>query len=379
MELSIFLQLKESFGEMRDPRVVGRTDHDLLDILVLTVCAVVCGADDWDAIEIWGEARQDWLRQYIPLKNGVPSHDTIARVFTAIDSKNFQSCFIRWVSCICGSLVGQVVAMDGKTMRGSQRRRSGKKAIHLVSAFASSQGICLGQVKTEEKSNEITAIPELIALLELKGSIVTLDSMGCQTEIAHAIIEKEADYVLALKGNHGNLHDQVVDFFEVAEQFDYENLEARSDESCEKGHGRIETRRVVALTSKHLEKVDAWAGLKSIIMVESIREIGEKISTERRFYISSLEPNSAHIGKVIRAHWAIENNLHWCLDVTFKEDTCRRRAGNAAENFNIVRKITMNLLRQETSKKLSLPKKRLYATLYPEYLATVLGLESLVI
>lgn len=379
MTKSGFVKLMESFSEVPDPRVVGRTDHHLLDILVLTICAVLCGADDWEAVAMWGEAKLEWLRQYIPLKNGIPSHDTIGRVFAALDSKMFQTCFTRWVSTICGSLVGQVVAIDGKTMRGSHHHRLGKKAIHMVSAFASNLSITLGQRKTEEKSNEITAIPELLAMLELTGSIVTIDSMGCQTDIAEAIIAKDAHYVLALKGNHGKLHEQVVDFFEIAEQHNYQALDIEPHVTCEKNHGRIESRRVVALSSEYLEDAGAWTGLKSMIMVESIREIGEKYTSERRFYISSLQPNSKHIGDAIRAHWGIENQLHWCLDVTFKEDGCRTRAGHAAENFNLIRKITMNLLRQDTSMKRSIPKKRLYAALHDEYLASVLGLCPLTI
>lgn len=379
MEKAGLVKLMESFADMPDPRVVGRTDHHLLDILVLTVCAVVCGADDWEAVEMWGEAKLEWLRQYIPLQNGIPSHDTIGRVFAAMNSAIFQVCFTRWVSSICGSLVGQVVAIDGKTMRGSHHHRLGKKAIHMVSAFASDQSLTLGQLKTEEKSNEITAIPELLAMLDLKGSIVTIDSMGCQTAIAMAIAEQGADYVLALKGNHGKLHEQVSEFFEIAEQYQYQLLDAKPDTSCEKDHGRIESRRVIALPSAHLEQVGVWTGLKSMIMVESIREIGEKRTSERRFYISSLEPDSKQIGNAIRAHWGIENKLHWCLDVTFKEDACRMRTGHAAENFNIIRKITMNLLRLETSMKRSIPKKRLYAALHDKYLAEVLGLCPLAI
>ena len=381
MTKSGLVKLTESFSDMPDPRVIGRTDHHLVDILVLTVCAVLCGADDWEAVEMWGDAKLAWLRQYIPLRNGIPSHDTIGRVFAALDSKTFQDCFTRWVSTICGSLVHQVVAIDGKTMRGSHHRRLGKKAIHMVSAFASDLGITLGQLKTAEKSNEITAIPELLAMLELTGCIVTIDSMGCQTDIATAIIEKDAHYVLALKGNHEKLHEQVQDFFDIAEQHDYKALKATPYVTCEKGHGRIETRRVVALPSKHLDNVGSWTGLTSMVMVESIREIGDKITKERRFYISSLAPDARQIGEAIRAHWGIENQLHWCLDVTFKEDACRIRDGHAAENFNLIRKITMNLLRQDTTplKKQSIPKKRLYAALHDDYLASVLGLSPLTV
>jgi predicted transposase YbfD/YdcC len=246
-----------------------------------------------------------------------------------------------------------------------------------VSAFANDQGLTLGQLKTAEKSNEITAIPELLAMLDLKGSIVTIDSMGCQTAIAKAIAEQGADYVLALKGNHGKLHEQVSAFFDIAEQLQYQSLDAKPDVSVEKDHGRIESRRVIALSSAHLEQVGVWTGLKSVIMVESIREIGEKCTSERRFYISSLEPDSKQIGNAIRAHWGIENKLHWRLDVTFKEDACRTRAGHAAENFNIIRKITMNLLRLNTSMKRSIPKKQLYAALHDQFLADVLGLAPL--
>lgn len=379
MSKSGLLKLKESFIDMPDPRVVGRTDHRLLDILVLTVCAVLCGADDWEAVEIWGEAKLDWLRKHVPLENGIPSHDTIGRVFAALDSTTFQDCFTRWVSTICPSLEGQVVAIDGKTMRGSHHHRLGKKAIHMVSAFASAQGITLGQLKTAEKSNEVTAIPELLGMLELQGSIVTIDAMGCQTDIAKAIIAKGAHYVLALKGNQGKLHEQVEDYFNIAEQHHYKALNAKPHTTCEKDHGRIETRRVIAVSAEYLDSVDAWDGLKSVVMVESRREIGEKQTNERRFYISSLMPDSKKIGDAIRAHWAVENQLHWCLDVSYKEDAARTRVGHAAENFNIIRKITMNLLRQDTSKKRSIPKKRLYAALYDDYLDTVLSLKTLAV
>ena len=262
MQESGLVTLVESFAGMPDPKVAGRTDHRLLDIRVLTVCAVLCGADDWEGVEMWGQARLAWLRQFIALENGIPSHDTIGRVFAAMDSAKFQGCFTRWVSTLCGSLVGQVVAIDGKTQRGSHHHRLGKKAIHMVSAFASEQGITLGQLRTAEKSNEITAIPQLLAMLDLKGSIVTIDSMGCQTGIAKAIVAQEADYVLALKGNHGKLHEQVGEFFKVAEQYQYRALDAKLDERCEKDHGRIESRRVVALSSAHLEQAGAWAGIE---------------------------------------------------------------------------------------------------------------------
>jgi predicted transposase YbfD/YdcC len=368
--------LIDSFKDIPDPRVVGRTAHALLDILVLAVCAILAGADDWEAIEMWGEAKLDFLQRYLELKNGIPSHDTIGRVFGALNSQTFQTCFTNWTGQVCGNLEGQVIAIDGKSSRGSHHHRLGKKAIHLVSAFASAQGLTLGQCKTAEKSNEITAIPELLAMLDLKGAIVTIDSMGCQTAIAQAIVAQRADYVLALKGNQGNLHDQVKDFFDAAVEHEYRGLDAKAMQTCEKGHGRIETRRVTSLPTTHLEQAGAWPELRSMTMVESTRQIGDQCTTEKRYYISSLVPDAAKIGSAIRAHWAIENTLHWSLDVSFKEDHCRVRTKNAAENFNILRKITMNLLKLDRSTKRSIPKKRYLAALDHEFLANILGMPT---
>jgi predicted transposase YbfD/YdcC len=369
-------RLKECFDELPDPRVVGRTTHRLIDILVLTICAVVAGANDWEYVEMWGTERRDWLRQFVALENGIPSHDTIGRVFAAIDSKSFQTCFTRWVSTICTSLAGEVVALDGKTMRGSHHRRLGKSAIHVVSAFVSGRGITLGQLSTDAKSNEITAIPLLLDMLDVQGSTVTIDAMGCQTAIAAKIVDKGAHYVLGLKGNQEKLAEQVADFFEIAERERYRNLDAVEDINYDKGHGRIETRRCVALSAAHLDMTVAWSGLRSMVMVESTREIGDQRSSEKRFYISSMAPDSRAIADVVRSHWGIENQLHWCLDVTFNEDACRTRTGNAAENFNVVRKIAMNLLKATTSRKLTVAKKRQLAGLNERYLAEVLGLRA---
>lgn len=368
--------LRECFGELRDPRVMGRTSHALVDILVLTICAVIAGADDWEYVELWGTEKIDFLRQFVPLENGIPSHDTIGRVFAALDNKSFQACFTRWVSAICTSLAGEVVALDGKTMRGSHRRGAGKSAIHMVSAFVSGQGITLGQLSTDVKSNEITAIPELLDMLDVTNSIVTIDAMGCQTTIAAKIIEKGAHYVLGLKGNQGRLAEQVADFFEIAEKESYKNIVAIADVSYDKGHGRVETRRCVALSAHYLDHAQAWVGLASMVMLESIREIGDRKTTEKRFYISSMAPDSRAIANAIRSHWGIENQLHWCLDVTFNEDGCRVRTGNAAENFNLIRKIAMNLLKTNTTRKLTVAKKRQLACLNERYLADVLGLQA---
>ncbi|MEO6077403.1 MAG: ISAs1 family transposase [Candidatus Andersenbacteria bacterium] len=373
MEVEVnFEELKACFEGLDDPRVIGRTAHKLVDILFLTLCAVLCGMDDWESVEEWGKERLDWLRQFAEFSNGIASHDTISRVFAALDSVTFQACFIKWMVTLCPSLDGQIVAIDGKTARGSHHRRCGKNAIHLVSAFICGHGLTLGQVKTAEKSNEITAIPELIKVLDLKGSIVTIDAMGCQKEIAQAIINKDADYVLALKGNQGTLSKQVKRFFDVTEWHNYKTFASWGDHTQEKGHGRTDGRRCVALACDELDNIEAWAGLKSVTMVESLRQSNAGFSSEKRYYISSLAPDSAKLAQAIRSHWEIENRLHWCLDVSFKEDASRIRTDHAPENMNIIKKIAMNLLRLNPLKK-SLPKKRLKACLNNDYLAEVLG------
>lgn len=367
--------LKASFKDLRDPRVIGRTAHRLTDILFLTLCAVLCGMDDWESIEEWGKERLAWLRQFVGFENGIPSHDTISRVLAALDSKAFQACFIKWMGTLCPSLEGQIVAIDGKTARGSHQRRHGRQAIHMVSAFVCGHGLTLGQVKTEEKSNEITAIPELIEAVDLKGSTVTLDAMGCQKEIATAIVGKGADYVLGLKGNQGTLSNRVRNFFEVTQWHHYENFESWGCRTKERGHDRIESRRCVALACDHWENIEAWTGLKSVVMVESVRQTQGEFSSERRYYISSLAPDSTALAHAIRSHWEIENRLHWCLDMTFHEDACRIRTDHAPENLNIIKKIAMNLLRLNPLKR-SLPKKRLKACLSNDYLAEIVGVST---
>jgi predicted transposase YbfD/YdcC len=364
--------LIECFEELPDPRVVGRTAHRLIDILFLTLCAVLCGMEDWESIEEWGQERLEWLKKYIELTNGIPSHDTISRVFAVLDSKKFQTCFIRWVGTLCPSLSGEIVAMDGKTVRGSHNRACGKKAIHMVSAFVCGRGITLGQLKTEEKSNEITAIPELIESLKLRGSTVTIDAMGCQKEIAATLVDQGADYVLGLKGNQGTLCKQVKELFDVTEWRNYKDFPTWGHRTDGKGHGRTEARRCIALACPDWENLVAWVGMKSVAMVESMRQTGDTVTSEKRYYISSLDPDSEKLAHAIRSHWEIENRLHWCLDVTFNEDASRIRTDHAPENLNIVRKIAMNLLRLNPLKR-SLPKKRLKACLNSDYLAEVLG------
>lgn len=371
MEVEIRLETwKECFSALPDPRVVGRTSHDLLDILFLTLCASMSGMDDWESIEEWGEARLEWLRQFVALENGIPSHDTLARVFAALDSKEFQACFVRWMSALCPSLQGETVSIDGKTARGSYER--GQQALHMVSAFVCGSGLTLGQWKTQEKSNEITAIPELIEVLDLTGTTVTIDAMGCQKAIAQALQDKGAEYVFGLKGNQGTLHEQVKTLFDQMEWMHYAEFANWGHATEESGHGRVEHRRCVALGCPQRAPFDAWAGIKSVVMLESLRQTEQDLATEKRYFVSSLPPDSKRLSEAIRRHWEVENRLHWCLDVVFHEDACRTRRDRAPENLNIVRKITMNLLRLNPLKK-SLPKKRLRACMNPDYLAQVLG------
>ncbi|MGF6605022.1 putative transposase YbfD/YdcC, partial [Paraburkholderia sp. GAS448] len=291
---------------------------------MVALCAVLCGADGWVSIQLWGEEKLDWLRRHMPLAQGIPSHDTFGRVFAALNPKQFEACFIRWMSGLCPALAGQVVAIDGKTVRGSRQR--GERAIHLVAAYGSGLGMALGRVRTAGKSNEITAIPELLDALLLKGAIVTIDAMGCQRDIAERIVKAGADYVLACKGNQGTMPERVQKAFDAMEHVPQAYADYTSEHrEVEKDHGRIETRRCVVsdILTRWQQEPDLWPGLRSIVMVESTREIGDSVTTERRYYVSSLPPDAALIARAVRAHWRIENNLHWVLDVAFGEDQCR--------------------------------------------------------
>jgi predicted transposase YbfD/YdcC len=298
----------EYFSILEDPRIERHKKHKLVDIIVLAICAVLSGAEGWEAIEEYGHAKLAWLRKFIPLENGVPTHDTIARVLSRVSAKGLQECFLNWVKAVQQATEGQVVASDGKRVRRSFDWGRGKGAIHRVSAWGSANGLVLGQLKTDAKSNEITAIPQLLELLELKGCIVTLEAMGCQTEIAEKIIEKGADYVLAVKGNQGQLHEAIVDFFDTAQGADFQGVPFDYHEETESGHGRIEVRRywtTPVLTT--LPQVSPWADLKIIGMVEAERHLGDKLTVERRYYIASLTSDARQCGQAVRGHWGIES------------------------------------------------------------------------
>lgn len=370
-------ELHKTFSKLKDPRVIGRTKYPLAEILMTTICAVICGCNSWETIAVWGEQRSEWLKKYVALENGTPCEDTFARVFAVLNPEAFQSCFTEWMSSVFTTMTGKVVSLDGKTVRGSHHRRLGKKAIHIVSAFSSNYGITLAQKKVDDKSNEITAIPELLDMLDLAGAVVTMDAMGCQRNIAEHVVNAGADYVFGLKGNHAKLKEEVLEFFDIAEAEGYRNLAQTEYTTVDNDHGRLETRRCVALTTEHLSQKTAWRGLQSMLMIESTREMLGKTTVEKRYYISSLAPVAASVAQAVRLHWHVENQLHWCLDVTFNEDRSRIRKDHSPENFGLVKKIAMNLLKLETSMKgnrATMPAKRLRAMLELPYLEKVAGL-----
>lgn len=365
--------------QISDPRIDRTKRHKLIDILVIAVCATICGAESWTEMEEFGQAKEGWFRQFLEVPNGIPSHDTIRRLFIRIKPSEFQGSFVEWVKSAVKLCQAELVNIDGKHLRGSrskQDKRDGKEGLRMVSAWASEQRLVLGQVKTAEKSNEITAIPELLKMLEIAGCIVTIDAMGCQKAIAQQIISQEADYMLSLKGNQGSLHKDVAQYFTWAEQIAFKEIEYSFTASVEKDHGRIETRRCWTTEDVDwLVQKESWAGLKSIVMVESTREeIGQAATVERRYFISSLAADAQEALRAVRGHWAIENSLHWVLDVSFREDECRIKAENGAENMAILRHIALNLLKQERSCKLGIKSKRLKAGWDESYMLKVLNI-----
>jgi predicted transposase YbfD/YdcC len=371
--------ITEHFATLTDPRVDRSKAHLLVDILTIALCGVICGADDWVAVETFGREKAAWLGTFLDLPGGIPSHDTFGRVFARLNPEEFRRCFLSWVRAVVGQPGEQVVAIDGKTLRRSHDRRAGKDALHLVSAWATASGLVVGQVATDTKSNEITAIPVLLRLLALEGSIVTIDAMGCQTAIAAQLVEQRADYVLALKDNHPLLHDRVRKTFADADAAAGTTLllgDLVADTTTDTGHGRLEQRRCRAIADPdylaYINPDHAWPGLRSVVCIESTRRIGETISVEARHYLSSLPADAALLARTIRSHWGVENRLHWVLDVTFHEDDSRVRVGHGPENFAILRHVALNLLRQERSTRGSVATKRFRAALNDTYLRSIL-------
>ena len=371
--------ITDHFATLTDPRVERTKEHHLLDILTIALCAIISGADEWVAMEAYGKAKREWLATFLDLPNGIPSHDTFGRVFAALDPDQFQACFLAWVQSAVLLTEGAVIACDGKTVRRSHDRGAGKAAVHMVSAWASANRLVLGQIAVEEKSNEITAIPALLNLLLLKGCIVTIDAMGCQTAIAQTIIAREADYVLALKENHDTLYHEVVHLFADAAATGGADYEMDHAETVGGGHGRVELRQYQTIsdpmTLAHLDPDAAWAGLRAIGMVTAERrEKGGtgKATRETRYYLTSLA-DAATFGRAVRAHWGIENGLHWVLDIAFREDESRARAGASAANLVVLRHIALNLLKQEQSAKVGIKNKRLKAAWDERYLLKVIA------
>jgi predicted transposase YbfD/YdcC len=362
-----------SFSKLEDPRTGNAKLHKLIDIIVIIICGVICGADDSVSIEAYGKEKYAWLRKYLELSNGIPSHDTISRVMSLLKPKELRKCFADWIKGISQITKGEVIAIDGKALKRSYPKGDKNAMVHMVSAWASSNGVVLGQEKVDKKSNEIKAIPKLLEMIEIKGCIVTIDAMGCQREIVSKIKEGKGDYVLALKGNQGNLYEDVKTYFEWAIANDFKDISYRYCETLDGDHGRIETRRywITGDVNWIIDK-EKWEGLNSIGCVESIREIDGKMTVETRYYINSIEADSKEFSRAVRSHWTIENSLHWVLDVVFREDDSRIRSGYGAENFSVARHIALNLLKQEKTVKIGVKNKRLKAGWSDSYMEKII-------
>jgi predicted transposase YbfD/YdcC len=366
------------FAELPDPRVERTRRHSLLDILFCCLCAVLCGADDDTAIADFARARLDWLRQYVPLENGVPSHDTFSRVLSRIDPDRFASCFLAWMEALSGHTQGGVIALDGKALRRSFDKATGQAAIHMVSAWGAANGLVLGQVKVDDKSNEITALPRLLALLDLQGCIVTVDAMGTQRAVARQVIEQGGDYVLPVKGNQSELQADVQSYFAWAEASRFRGEDAQAlahtyHQTTDAGHGRVEVRRCWSCpVTAQITSASRWEGIASVSLIESERTAHGVTTVERRYFISSLPPLAKPLMEAVRAHWGIENGLHWVLDVTFREDASRLRRHNAPQNMATLRHIALNILKRNTTRKASVKRKRQMAAWEPQFLTELL-------
>ena len=368
--------IEAHFGELSDPRVQGRVEHRLIDIIIIAICAVICGANSWSEVETYGKAKIGWLRRFLELPNGIASHDTFGRVFSLVEAEAFTTCFMRWIEGVFRVTEGQVIAIDGKNARRSHQRTIGQDALHLVSAWASANRLSLGQLKVADKSNEITAIPELLKLLDVQGCIVTIDAMGTQKEIATSIIDRHADYILALKGNQPHLLEDVQEWFAYAQQRGWQDIPYSYAETVNKVSGRVEIRRLWAiedpLAFDYIRHYEGWTGLRSLIMLQRERRLGAPPQTDLAFYISSLPADATRLLQAIRDHWSIENTCHWSLDVIFGEDTSRVRIGHAPQNFALLRRLALSVLKQDTSKT-SLNQKRFRAALEDDFLLHLLS------
>jgi predicted transposase YbfD/YdcC len=344
------------FASLPDPRVERTKKHRLIDLLFIAVCTIISGGESFADMQLFGEAKEEWLRTLLELPHGIPSHDTFGRVFSLLDPKAFGECFLRWSAALHEATKGEVIALDGKTLRHSFDAASGQSALHIVSAWASANGLTLGQLKVDGKSNEITALPALLKLLDVTGCVVTMDAMGCQRELAGQIVEQAGDYVFCLKGNQSSLHEDVQYFFAEATAMKFQDVPHRYQETVEKDHGRIEIRRcwmVEEVAIAWLARDKQWPGLASIAAIEAERRIGQKVTKETRYFLSSLKGSVKPLAEAARKHWGIENSLYWVLDVTLNEDQSRVRKHHAPENLALLRRLALNLIRKTKPPKTS--------------------------
>ncbi len=371
------LSIQDHFAALPDPRIERSKRHQLLDIVTIALCAVICGADSWVDVELFGHAKEAWLRTFLTLPNGIPSHDTFGRVFARLDPQQFERCFLSWVQAMVGHTDGEVVALDGKVLRRSHDQRAGRAAVDLVSAWADTNRLVLGQRAVDAASNEITALPALLEVLALDGCIVTVDAIGCQTAIARTITAQGADYVLALKGNQPTLLAAVETYFAEAHATGFRATPHTVEQTLDADHGRVEIRRYWTTTDPdllaYLDPGRAWAGLASVGMVERERRTASGTSREVHYYLSSLTGDGTAFARAVRGHWGIENRLHWVLDIAFREDDSRVRAGHAAENFAVLRHIALNLLRQDRTTRAGIKARRLKAGWDETYLRSLLA------
>lgn len=375
MKLRPKTTISEHFSAIKDPRIDRTKQHKLIDIITITLCAVISGAESWEDIELFGNCKYDWLKSFLELPNGVPSHDTFNRVFARIDPQQFEQCFSDWVKSISNLLPGEQIAIDGKTLRNSSTKNSEQKAIVMVSAWARESGLVLAQTKVSKKSNEITAVPELLKVLKLSGAIVTLDAMGCQTKIVNQIVNQKADYLITLKKNQSGLYKRVDELFKVALTEDKIKFESSKYSVFESKHGRKEQRcyQVLNNISELIDSKQKWSNLESAVRVEYLRQLKNgKTSLESRYFITSLSKNAEELADYIRGHWSVENQLHWVLDVDFNEDGSRIRKDNAPENLAVIRHIALNLLKQDKISSGSIKGRRKQAGWDNNYLLSLL-------